>query len=579
MKKNLLLALSMTCAVVASAGVIDNRYAAVSPASPVKAQAVQISRQATPLAAMGATFAENLRRAAATTAPGTYYARPHGTFYTGISESFAGYKVNLIQYGPAFAEWKFTNVTPEEEAVPTYKWNYVDPTVENTDLDNQPWIQSSNKDLAVTYTTGLYQENPKLTATNELGDSTYSFAVYMQAGGGCYKDQEGKLFYGTNANSSDGGLYYNPTQTGLNNDEANQKIVDFYYDNKVDAVKVTGIAEYNEAPAAPYLLTDMYFIYDASKTKDASGNTPKEGDKIGQARLTIYKASMDEEGRVTKGDQICTNVTDVLMPAPNYYSMVVFRDLLTLNEFQLEEPLVIDCPILVVVSPENSDKMTLVPTWTPCKAKKGERQAFMVADVTANGNTVEDIIDCNWKYKAGYATAWGFGYNLSYEYIHNTEATDKFDAPKGGGSKEFRVRARYLSQNPSDGTSIWSITDTEGNELPDWLTVNVADQMVDQSGQKYYSGNSTIKITAAPLPDGEENRTCDVEFSYPGAKLVLHVGQPYASGVNSVDTQKQISAVKYVNMLGQESATPFEGINIVTTTYSDGSQATSKVIK
>jgi hypothetical protein len=37
--------------------------------------------------------------------------------------------------------------------------------------------------------------------------------------------------------------------------------------------------------------------------------------------------------------------------------------------------------------------------------------------------------------------------------------------------------------------------------------------------------------------------------------------------------------VKYVNIAGIESAVPFDGLNLVVTTYTDGTKAAAKVIK
>ena len=52
-----------------------------------------------------------------------------------------------------------------------------------------------------------------------------------------------------------------------------------------------------------------------------------------------------------------------------------------------------------------------------------------------------------------------------------------------------------------------------------------------------------------------------------------------ASGVEQVTANKQIANVRYVNVAGQESETPFDGVNIVVTTYTDGTMTTVKVMK
>lgn len=50
------------------------------------------------------------------------------------------------------------------------------------------------------------------------------------------------------------------------------------------------------------------------------------------------------------------------------------------------------------------------------------------------------------------------------------------------------------------------------------------------------------------------------------------------TGVDDINA-KTVAGVKYVNTLGVESATPFSGVNIVVTTYTDGSVSAVKVVK
>lgn len=52
-----------------------------------------------------------------------------------------------------------------------------------------------------------------------------------------------------------------------------------------------------------------------------------------------------------------------------------------------------------------------------------------------------------------------------------------------------------------------------------------------------------------------------------------------ASGISEITGLKQVAAIRYINVAGQESDTPFDGINIIVTTYTDGTTTTSKVIK
>ncbi|MCI7469989.1 MAG: hypothetical protein SOZ50_04010 [Sodaliphilus sp.] len=54
---------------------------------------------------------------------------------------------------------------------------------------------------------------------------------------------------------------------------------------------------------------------------------------------------------------------------------------------------------------------------------------------------------------------------------------------------------------------------------------------------------------------------------------------PQPSGVTDITTSKTVKSVRYYNLAGMESATPFSGVNIAITTYTDGTTISSKVIK
>lgn len=52
-----------------------------------------------------------------------------------------------------------------------------------------------------------------------------------------------------------------------------------------------------------------------------------------------------------------------------------------------------------------------------------------------------------------------------------------------------------------------------------------------------------------------------------------------ATGVNDVNSAKEVKGVSYFNMMGVESAQPFDGVNIMVTTYTDGTSSAAKVLR
>lgn len=79
----------------------------------------------------------------------------------------------------------------------------------------------------------------------------------------------------------------------------------------------------------------------------------------------------------------------------------------------------------------------------------------------------------------------------------------------------------------------------------------------------------------APYYDGMENEPTYIVYP-------LNSGTTSHENVTNVEetlTTKTVVSVRYYNMMGMESRTPFDGINVVVTRYSDGSTSTLKVIK
>ena len=91
----------------------------------------------------------------------------------------------------------------------------------------------------------------------------------------------------------------------------------------------------------------------------------------------------------------------------------------------------------------------------------------------------------------------------------------------------------------------------------------------DYAGNLVATGN---KMGVFSIPT-EDNQTTTP------ARKALYIMKKDLTSVNGVDVNKTVKAVKYVNPAGQMSTRPFEGVNIMVTTYDDGSQKVTKVIR
>ena len=89
---------------------------------------------------------------------------------------------------------------------------------------------------------------------------------------------------------------------------------------------------------------------------------------------------------------------------------------------------------------------------------------------------------------------------------------------------------------------------------------------------------------------GEDFNPDNAEVELANVQLVTAKSNIYLAGssvtrlndvtaVEHVTVVNEVAAVRYINVAGQESDTPFAGVNIMVTTYTDGTTSTMKVIK
>ena len=88
----------------------------------------------------------------------------------------------------------------------------------------------------------------------------------------------------------------------------------------------------------------------------------------------------------------------------------------------------------------------------------------------------------------------------------------------------------------------------------------------DQDGKKGYWSGSAEVVTFKP--------TSHVRMP----KITVNA-QSVSTAVSDVKGQRQVAGITYCDLSGHMSNSPFDGINIVVTRYTDGTTFTSKVVK
>ena len=88
---------------------------------------------------------------------------------------------------------------------------------------------------------------------------------------------------------------------------------------------------------------------------------------------------------------------------------------------------------------------------------------------------------------------------------------------------------------------------------------------------RYVDANGSMTGSKA---DGENNVGEGRYMVFP-----LEGGAGIITGISNITSDAQVAGVTYVNMLGYESTTPFKGINLVVTHYTNGTTRVSKELR
>ncbi len=155
--------------------------------------------------------------------------------------------------------------------------------------------------------------------------------------------------------------------------------------------------------------------------------------------------------------------------------------------------------------------------------------------------------------------------DATYEYIAQYFGVQlMYDLPK---HRLPAFRTPYFTNdiriNIIDGKNVfYELQDADGN------TVAPAED------GNYYSLNHTMHYFL--YVDGDD--TFELAFDDMYKDIDVEIKKD-GTAVEEVNANKTVANVAYYNLSGQQSAQPVSGVNIVVTTYSDGSTTTAKVIK
>ena len=145
--------------------------------------------------------------------------------------------------------------------------------------------------------------------------------------------------------------------------------------------------------------------------------------------------------------------------------------------------------------------------------------------------------------------------------------------PKAVGMKSYEVGSK-----PKATSARRSIV--EGGANGAWYKVNsdISFAGICEKAETF-DGVVTVEIY---LVNGDVTSVNELSNSNYYITKVSHtiVKDPTIStGVEDVDAEKTVAGVTYYNLLGVSSDSPFEGVNVVVTTYTDGTKSSKKIVK
>ena len=538
MKKGLLLLAAAAVAVSASASfqkksdavknqVIDSKCAPFEFTVESAQMATPAQREAAKKVAKNATVK-------------AWYNRPAGSFYRSVLPTGGAF------YSPAIMNpsWRPVTWPNASEGADSYSWSY---KKYNSEIKDFATYTSSEADLTDSW---IWESAyaPTLKATSGGATSTYQlFANYYDTDTKETKPYEGFAYFcpdpratfeGSNldcyvspklwaagvreqspALRQGGGMSY---LTGAKDADGGKE--GCWFGKNYGGWNAMGL--YVEKPAISYALRGLHVYYMA---EGITGETPLTAD--------VYAATKNEADSVILGDLLYTAKGTLAADAAErgFIDMPFFAE-----EDGLEYEVVADInqPIMIVLHGyENAQASTFTMFITKDWCDEGYGQHGYMMSVDDQGTPLINVglheffdaplgitapsifLDVEWPMMEWNYTFEDGAYNFPVE-----------------GGKLVKTPAEgytfdYISVYSTKSSEEWTVTTVDGQDVPEWLTLEIADVVENDE----FTNEVQIKATAAPLPEGVSYREAKVKFSVPGASLVYNFSQG-TSGINDVTT-------------------------------------------
>ena len=486
--------------------------------------------------------------------------------FAGLGYSGYSYNDNLAIMG-AYAPTTFRNATLD--IATNFEWSVLE-----TDRDGvESPITSTDKNLTINTQGDYTYEDFSLTAYNEDAVSI----PYTWGTGHCINEEDNTprydaihVYAGSGASSFQftDGTYATMTRQNPDYDLTfyiNWATPDIYAQYSSSPVSVATIYSYQGKPSTPLYLTGVTLPMVSFEATDDFN-----------LHIKLCKCERSVTGSLTLGDVIAEGDATLDNVNDSYDSgitAVEFTELYTEDEFGMSETvdyLFIEDEFVIVI--EGWDNGTF-------SGVLGS-QEYNFNEITstwfqATGN------ERMRSYGGGWPQLFIGLLDATYGYLHTEDDTNVIFA-KEGGTSSLHIDPMYYSKDvdPETEEPIYSYLlsvesvfegEEEVDEIPEWITIEIANEdytlatEVDEDGEEYqYFANGIdydMVITTEALPEGMENRTCQIVFIQPGAKLTVTITQDInADGINTIVASTPMKNSRAFNLAGQPVNQHYKGI-------------------
>jgi hypothetical protein len=454
--------------------------------------------------------------------PVANFAVPEGSFFYGFSQDgrWLGYEYKYALL-PADRASVWRNMSNDDSD--NFMWAYALP--EDTETLNGK-SDERNLTIPANRASGFYQF-PELTASSiNRTDTDDILGMYKFGGNSAFDDgQGGTVLLGMTNWDPTKSYWWGQITEGKYLFGTGSEV--FFGQTEGLTGKVTGVANYYDKPASPYILTSVWLpLY---KFQSLNKNL--------QFNCTIYKVKVDEDGTTTITDEVIANTStkasEVTLNEAGTYMMT----------FNFAEAVVIDEPVMIYIDGfQQRNVINIAPLAQPLPHDSDTNYALLSLE-TSNSSYIlyplEGLIT-NADGVGNAKSSFCIHSNAIFPYLYSTDGYT-FEIANEGGERTFNCDTYF---SPSE----WTI---EG--MPEWATL---EQTLDET-----TGTVALKFTAQALPAGMDGRSANVKITSLCNDITFTLLQGSAiTGIQGVSASKEAMARIADNTLQLDYA---EGISSV----------------